>query len=227
MALFFWSKIGVRIWRTGRHTPTNNSLEYPPTSLGALTYSWNKVTAWSLTSLSATSSCTNTQVACVAGVFWLFYFVVRKVRGTASHKLDQGRKRKWWFFSLRSSLARLLPDSFRFCPRFSFRAAESFTLRTVACEQQQYKRKRSPPKSTQADTRGVCACLHDILSSKTYPPAWLPRYAAIVNMADTRTRGSSRSPARGVRNRSRSRERERPREREANENKVSIDREKV
>ena len=222
MALFFWSKIGSGFGGPGGTAQPTIPWSTPPTSLGALTYSWNKVTAWSLTSLSATSSCTNTQVACVAGVFWLFYFMVRKVRGTASHRLDQGRKRKWWFFSLRSSLARLLPDSFRFCPRFSFRAAESFTLRTAI------QTKKNPDKThTQADTRGVCACLHDILPSKTYPPAWLPRYAAIVNMADTRTRGSSRSPARGVRNRSRSRERERPREREANENKVSIDREKV
>ena len=144
------------------------------------------------------------QVACVAGGFLFFYFVVHKVRGTASQKLHLGGNRKWWFFSLRSSLARLLPDSFPFRPRFSITGWHQ-TFPALL----------------------VCACLHDILPSKTYPLAWLPRYAAIVNMADTRTRGSSRSPARGVRNRSRSRERERPREREANENKVSIDREKV
>ena len=148
MALFFWSKIGSGFGGPGgTPQPTIPWITHPPppTSLGALTYSWNKVTAWSLTSLSATSSCTITHVACVAGVFWLFYFVVRKVRGTASHKLDQGRKRKWWFFSLRSSLARLFPDSFRFCPRLSFRAAESFTLRTAI----QTKKK---PTKTQGST---------------------------------------------------------------------------
>ena len=178
----------------------------PPPCLGALTCSSNKVAAWSLTSLSATSSCTNTQLACVAAVFLFLYFVVRKVRGTEPHiSWTEVEKENDGF----SHCALPSPGSSPIV--FVFVLGSAFARLNLLLY----------------ELLPVCACLHDILPSKTYPPAWLPRYAAIVNMADTRTRGSSRSPARGVRNRSRSRERERPREREANENKVSIDREKV
>ena len=88
MALFFWSKIGSGFGGPGGTPPPTipwSTPPPPPTSLRALSYSWNKVTAWSLTSLSAIRSCTKTQVACVAGVFLFFYFVVRKVRGTEPH----------------------------------------------------------------------------------------------------------------------------------------------
>ena len=148
------------------------------------------------------------------------------------------------------------PHSLPFRVRFSFRAAESlafqttkepllfwlglgnrvllcslcsFVLWTLIISDPVYETTPEGRHQLRFPALPVCACLHDVLPSHSIiiKPAWLPRYAVIVNMADTRTRGSSRSPARGVRNRSRSRERERARERETNENKVSIDREKV